>query len=224
MTFAEYVGVLRAGPLGGAGAALPRRRLQGAAPDGARGGQDRGADRPHRVARRAGPAGRLQPARRVGAAAQPGRPMPAAAVAADRAAARSPRNARAFRVLVRNALFRRVELAALRRYDELGELDARGRLGRRRAGPRRMDAVLRRARRARHRRRRPRPGAADRSTRRPEPLGACARSSTTRPATTTGASPPRSTWPRPTRSARRSFASPRSANCRCRGIAWACYQ
>ncbi len=33
-------------------------------------------------------------------------------------------NARAFRVLVRNALFRRVELAALRRYDELGELDA----------------------------------------------------------------------------------------------------
>ncbi|MEQ4207025.1 DUF3516 domain-containing protein [Actinopolymorpha sp. B9G3] len=33
-------------------------------------------------------------------------------------------NTRAFRVLVRNALFRRVELAALRRYDALGELDA----------------------------------------------------------------------------------------------------
>ncbi len=33
-------------------------------------------------------------------------------------------NTRAFRVLVRNALFRRVELAALRRWDELGELDA----------------------------------------------------------------------------------------------------
>jgi superfamily II RNA helicase len=33
-------------------------------------------------------------------------------------------NVRAFRVLVRNALFRRVELAALRRYNELGELDA----------------------------------------------------------------------------------------------------
>ena len=32
-------------------------------------------------------------------------------------------NRRAFRVLVRNALFRRVELAALRRYEELGELD-----------------------------------------------------------------------------------------------------
>ena len=33
-------------------------------------------------------------------------------------------NRRAFRVLVRNALFRRVELAALGRYDQLGELDA----------------------------------------------------------------------------------------------------
>jgi superfamily II RNA helicase len=33
-------------------------------------------------------------------------------------------NQRAFRVLVRNALFRRVELAALERYEELGELDA----------------------------------------------------------------------------------------------------
>jgi hypothetical protein len=32
-------------------------------------------------------------------------------------------NRRAFRVLVRNALFRRVELAALERYEELGELD-----------------------------------------------------------------------------------------------------
>jgi superfamily II RNA helicase len=32
-------------------------------------------------------------------------------------------NPRAFRVLVRNALFRRVELAALRRWEELGELD-----------------------------------------------------------------------------------------------------
>jgi superfamily II RNA helicase len=33
-------------------------------------------------------------------------------------------NERAFRVLVRNAMFRRVSLAAQRRYDELGELDA----------------------------------------------------------------------------------------------------
>ncbi|WP_406689232.1 DUF3516 domain-containing protein [Saccharopolyspora sp. ID03-671] len=36
---------------------------------------------------------------------------------------RVTRNARAFRVQVRNALFRRVELAALRRYEQLGELD-----------------------------------------------------------------------------------------------------
>jgi hypothetical protein len=34
------------------------------------------------------------------------------------------RNRRAFRVLVRNAMFRRVRLAALRRYDDLGALDA----------------------------------------------------------------------------------------------------
>jgi Domain of unknown function (DUF3516)/Helicase conserved C-terminal domain len=34
-------------------------------------------------------------------------------------------NPRAFRVLVRNALFRRVELAALRRYEDLGDLDAK---------------------------------------------------------------------------------------------------
>jgi superfamily II RNA helicase len=33
-------------------------------------------------------------------------------------------NSRAFRVLVRNAMFRRVELAALERYDDLAELDA----------------------------------------------------------------------------------------------------
>ena len=35
------------------------------------------------------------------------------------------RNARAFKVLVRNALFRRVTLASLRRYAELGDLDGR---------------------------------------------------------------------------------------------------
>ncbi len=44
-------------------------------------------------------------------------------LAADRPPAVTT-NKRAFRVLVRNALFRRVELAALRRWDELGELDA----------------------------------------------------------------------------------------------------
>ena len=42
----------------------------------------------------------------------------------DQGPAGVTRNVRAFRVLVRNALFRRVELAALRRFDLLGELDA----------------------------------------------------------------------------------------------------
>ena len=71
--------LLRPGPVGGAGAALPGRRLQGAAADRAGGGQDRGAGRPDRVAGRAGAAGGLQPARRVGAAAQRrGRRRPAA--------------------------------------------------------------------------------------------------------------------------------------------------
>jgi hypothetical protein len=35
-------------------------------------------------------------------------------------------NTRAFRVLVRNAMFRRVELAALRRWEDLGALDPDG--------------------------------------------------------------------------------------------------
>ena len=46
-----------------------------------------------------------------------------AVVAADATPPTVTSNARAFRVLVRNALFRRVELAALRRFDDLGELD-----------------------------------------------------------------------------------------------------
>jgi superfamily II RNA helicase len=53
-------------------------------------------------------------------------PDEAEAVAAGQLDERPPPvtgNVRAFRVLVRNALFRRVELAALRRWDELGELD-----------------------------------------------------------------------------------------------------
>jgi hypothetical protein len=50
-------------------------------------------------------------------------PLDAPRVVDDRPPAVT-RNTRAFRVLVRNALFRRVELAALRRWDELGALDA----------------------------------------------------------------------------------------------------
>jgi superfamily II RNA helicase len=53
-------------------------------------------------------------------------PDAAEAITADQLDERPPAvtgNLRAFRVLVRNALFRRVELAALQRWDELGELD-----------------------------------------------------------------------------------------------------
>jgi superfamily II RNA helicase len=46
------------------------------------------------------------------------------AAAADEGPPPVTGNPRAFRVLVRNALFRRVELAALRRYQDLGALDA----------------------------------------------------------------------------------------------------
>ena len=49
---------------------------------------------------------------------------PAAEAVLDDRPAPVTANQRAFRVLVRNAMFRRVELAARRRYDELGELDA----------------------------------------------------------------------------------------------------
>ena len=69
------------------------------------------------------------------------------------------RNARAFRVLVRNALFRRVELAALRRCDELGELDGEAGWTGERWG-RGAGRLLRRVRRDRHRPGRPRPGPA----------------------------------------------------------------
>jgi Domain of unknown function (DUF3516)/DEAD/DEAH box helicase/Helicase conserved C-terminal domain len=48
---------------------------------------------------------------------------PAAAAPVERTPPRLTANPRAFRVLVRNALFRRVELASLRRWQELGELD-----------------------------------------------------------------------------------------------------
>ena len=112
------------------------------------------------------------------------------------------RNVRAFRVLVRNALFRRVELAALRRWDLLGELD--GEAGwdaeawRRRWSPTSpstpTSASAPDARGPQLLYRSPRSRSA----------GWSARCSTTRPATGTGRSSPRSTWPRPTRRASRS--------------------
>jgi superfamily II RNA helicase len=51
-------------------------------------------------------------------------PLPPTARSGDEDTPGVTTNLRAFRVLVRNALFRRVELAALRRWSELGELDA----------------------------------------------------------------------------------------------------
>ncbi len=51
-------------------------------------------------------------------------PSGAAVSQVEAAPPRVTANTRAFRVLVRNALFRRVELAALGHYEELGELDA----------------------------------------------------------------------------------------------------
>jgi superfamily II RNA helicase len=53
-----------------------------------------------------------------------GEPAAAATEVAAPVPAALTANTRAFTVLVRNAMFRRVELAALRRVDELGELDA----------------------------------------------------------------------------------------------------
>jgi superfamily II RNA helicase len=57
------------------------------------------------------------------AAAWAGGPPPLGRIDPFRGPEGVTRNTRAFRVLVRNALFRRVELAALRRWDLLGELD-----------------------------------------------------------------------------------------------------
>ncbi|MGH3977709.1 MAG: DEAD/DEAH box helicase [Pseudonocardiaceae bacterium] len=54
--------------------------------------------------------------------AEPGAARPVA-VPVDERPPSVTSNSRAFRVLVRNALFRRVELAARRRWDELGDLD-----------------------------------------------------------------------------------------------------
>ena len=76
---------------------------------------------------RAGPRHRLEPARRVGAAAQPAATStaptpPAAPTTTPRAPITA--NPRAFRALVRNALFRRVELAARERYGGAGARSA----------------------------------------------------------------------------------------------------
>ena len=87
-------------------------------------GAHRGGHRPRRVAGRAGAPGGLVPARRVGAADQPGPAGPVAAVAVPARPRPLTGNERAFTAMVRNALFRRVELFARRRWYDLGLLDA----------------------------------------------------------------------------------------------------
>ena len=108
-------------------------------------------------------------------------------------------NTRAFTVLVRNAMFRRVELAGRRRYDQLGELDAscgwdaeQWRWPWRATTPSTTKSV-------------PAPTPAIRpccTSRRATARGESGRCSTTRTATTTGASTPSSTSPPATKQAR----------------------
>ena len=97
-------------------------------------------------------------------------------------------NERAFRVMVRNEMFRRVKLFADEQDARAGRAGRAQRLRRRCLG-RCHGRVLRGARGHRRRPRRPRPQpAADH--RRPRSPGRCGRSSPTRPTTTTGASTP----------------------------------
>ncbi len=97
-------------------------------------------------------------------------------------------NERAFTVLVRNAMFRRVELAALNRWEQLGELEteAGSTMGAEdwRAA---LEDYFDAARRHRHRARRPRSADADHREGRAQ-LARCSRSSVTPTATTTGGS------------------------------------
>ena len=104
-----------------------------------------------------------------------------------RPAARSRRNVRAFRVLVRNAMFRRVELAALRQWDDARRRSTPRRLGRRSVA--RRDGATTSTSTTR--------SGTGPAARGPQLLqiervspavGSCGRRSTTRLATTTGAS------------------------------------
>ena len=173
--------------------------------DRAGGRQDRGAARPHRVARRAGPAGRLQPARRVGGSwPTPTRAASEVVAELDRRAAAGHRQRRG-----RSACWSATRCSAGSSWPPaggvttLGELDADAGWDCRRAGPTRSTTYFDEHDVDRHRRRRPRRRRCCEVDERPAAAGRCGRSSTTRPATTTGRSPPRSTWPRPTTSAGR---------------------
>ena len=155
MTFAS-TSLLRAGPLRGTGAALPVRRLPGAAPDRPRGRQDRGPDD---LIEWLGELVRQVDSSLLDEWEELVHPDSTDA-APSRRRRRRPRrrsraNRRAFRVLVRNALFRRVELAALRRRGA-GRARRRRRLGRRPLGARRWTPYFDEHDDDRHRRRRSR--------------------------------------------------------------------
>ena len=207
MTFTEFVAPLPAGPVRGAGAALPHRRLPDAAPDRPRGAPHPRARRPGRVARRDGAPDRLLAARRVGGAGQPERRAAhrGARPSENRALSANPR---ALRVMVRQSMFRRVELVSLGRYAALAALDGgltAGRVGGR--GGR----VPRRVRRPGHRPAGAWPGAVPRRRGGRRPLGGRPRSSRTPTATATGGSPPSSTSRPPTRRASSCWSRPASA-------------
>ena len=169
MGFTDLVGPLPAGPVRGAGAALPHRRLPHPAPDrpGIGTGPPSSTTSSSGWARR--PADRLLAARRVGGAADPAghaRRRRRRTTSRRHRPGRSPRRTAPFRVMIRNAMWRRVELAA--RDDLDGLTRARG--GRRRPDRPAAEVVmtrsrlgrgdrglLRRARRGAARRRRPWP-------------------------------------------------------------------
>ena len=207
MTFGEYVQFYGLSRSEGDRAALPRRRLQGAAADRARRGQDRGAHRPHRVARRAGPAGRLLARSTSGRSSA--NPDPESAVLEGAAEDADEQHAG-----VPGAGAERAVPAGHPR-GAASDTTSSANSTRPTAGPPRLGGrprgVLRAARRDRHRAGRARPGDADHRGG-PDAPGPSGRSSTTRRATTTGASPPRSTSPPPTTRARRSSTSPTSGS------------
>lgn len=127
-------------------------------------------------------------------------------------------NARAFRVLVRNAMFRRVELAALDNVHELGALDADSQAGTPTPGVRRWTSTGTSTRTSAPAPTPAVPSCCPSWRSRRTACGASVRPSPTRTATTTGASARRSTSRRPTRRAVPSSRSPTSASCEHRRI------
>ena len=121
-------GPLPAGPVRGPGAALPHRRLPDDPPDGARLAPHAGARGPVGVAGGDDPADRLLAARRVGGAHRPrggrppGRRAGRATSSRPRRGPSRSRTARS-RVMIRNAMWRRVELVARDDLDGLMALE-----------------------------------------------------------------------------------------------------